>query len=184
MRRTGTECGSIRALLIQLLAEMQPEILARRMQLELDLDDVPFGSQPSSQPPTSGTRSGIVHAMRGLLADAIESTGYEGELTVTLVDADNCWELELATIRSGELVVPQLPGTKNSTLLNPPRFHTPAGNQESARTSTDPASAGPNFVLGSRAAVECGGQVELMRCPQGGVARILVMPKPRARRAA
>lgn len=183
MRRTGMESGSIRALLIQLLAEMRPELLARRVQVELDLDDVPLGAQGQTHPAMGVNRSGIVHAMRGLLADAIESTGYEGELTVTLVDADSRWELELATIRSGEQVAPVAPGTAGQPALESPRFTVAAGQTKTSGKPDKAAAAGPNFLLGSRAAVECGGQVELMRCPQGGVARILVMPKPRARRA-
>lgn len=180
MRRCDPATDSIRDLLIRLLAELQPELLARRVQLELDLDEVtlagPAAARGAASPPAA-----VVQAIRGLLADAIESTGYDGELAVTLIDADTQWELELATIRSVDHSARQQPARPAGSRAEPDA----AGARQPQRFARADATApaiplpGPNFDLSSRAATSCGGQVGLMRCPQGGMARLLVMPKPR-----
>lgn len=167
MRSQGERTVSVRQLLLQLLTELQPEIQARRVQVELDLDEV---SLPASSPlPPTPRRPQMVAAIRGLLADAIESSGHEGELSVTLIDTDQAWELEFATSgrRSG--------GPAPTAKLE---------NCEPGLRSQLTGLRGRNFLLSNRAAGECGGQVQFLECPQGGSARVLVIPKREIRRAA
>lgn len=171
MRYQGAGSDSVRNVLVQLLAELQPEIHARKVHVELDLDEVaiqPAGPFPAQ--PASTRRPQIIAAIRGLLADAIESAAYDGDLSVTLIDTDNAWELELAVSAQ-----PQPPGwTRDS--------------EDAADTGPldclVPGLRGKNFSISNRVANECGGQVQFLECPQGGSARVLVMPKHPPGRAA
>jgi len=159
MRPRAGEDQSVRSLLVRLLNEMQPEIQARRVQLELDLDDVqlePAGLAKAL--PAVNSNPHVIRAIRGLLADAIESASFDGELSVTLIDADNSWELELATSEYRQRC--------NSS--------EPVGE---SRNRLVGGTRGRNFAISNQAANECGGQIQIMECPQGGSARILVMPK-------
>ncbi len=177
MRRPAVGTESVRNLLVQLLSEMQPEILARRVRLDLDLDDVQMDSGDHDTPMSS--RPKVIAAMRGLLADAIESTGHEGELSVTLIDADSSWELELATAtRNRPAVAGDSPGNKSPSATNEPN---PADNVRIHRLAG--GWRGKNFTLSTQAANQCGGQIQILECPQGGAARVLVMPKRQLRSA-
>lgn len=169
MRPRAGEDQSVRSLLVRLLTEMQPEIQARRVQLELDLDDVQMDrSGLASMLPAVNANPTVIRAIRGLLADAIESTSFDGELSVTLIDADSSWELELATTE-------QRSQSKGIDVTRQSR---------EIKNRMVGGVRGRNFAISNQAANECGGQIQIMECPQGGSARILVMPKRQIPRAA
>ncbi len=97
----------------------------------------------------------IDSAVGQLIENAIEATSPGGELNITLIDGDDCWELEIADSPYEEFPrdQPIENGNRNSPL-------------EQSR-----------MEVVRRAAVVHGGKIQTWECPQGGIANVLVIPR-------
>lgn len=144
---------SIKQLMLEIVTQLGPEIRARQLALDFDLDDVPIRGQ--AFPMTT--------AIQCLLSFAIEQSPNRSELSITLIDCGDHWELELA-------------GPFDDLIAN--------------RESDGPT---PNVVRlasvvcrderlqrAEMIAIACGGDIEVWQCPQGGLALVLHVPQRRA----
>lgn len=127
--------------------------LKRHIVIETDLDGVDVESDSVL----------VAQATASLLTNAINAMPAGGVLSVTLVDTDSQWELEVAD--SGR---------------TPSRFSAPA------RISAPPSEHPPVFIefLTHHAlqevrtlAEDFGGNMQTYPCPLGGAAHVLIIPK-------
>ena len=144
---------SIRNCVLQALSQQQIVIDLLRLTTEYDLDDIPI--EPVS--PAAQT------AIDGFIKKLIMSVHPDSSVSVSLIDGNHQWELEIAgNFRESELDA--------SSPLNRPRLFDPQRK-----------SIGDDL---QNMAMECGGAVERWNCPQGGSALVLVMLKSQLGRKA
>lgn len=144
------QCISIDSLTEDVLSEFAEKIESSNIRVDKDL---PLLSAPVFPQ--------FIHsAVCQLIENAIDAMPAGGELNVTLIDGDSCWELEVA----------------DST----------ATTANCEHSSTLPAIGLPTIIpldnrskleLARRAASVHGGHVQTWDCPQGGTANILVIPR-------
>ena len=105
----------------------------------------------------------FIHAaVSQLIENAIDQMPTGGELNVTLIEGDRCWELEVAD----SLPDPQT--MKRETNQHTPYLNLPKIVGVQARSKLE---------LAHRAAIVHGGHVQTWDCPQGGTANVLIIPR-------
>ena len=102
----------------------------------------------------------IHSAVAQLIENAIGSMPNGGDLNVTLIEGDSCWELEIADSVNENRTVKQT--TKETTPALP---------------KIDALANRCKLEIARRAAVVHGGQIQTWDCPQGGTANVLVIPR-------
>lgn len=146
--------ATVNGLVHSILSELGPEIRARQIELDIDLDSVPLRHQAAT----------ISTAIRGLIANSLQSAPHRGQISITLIDSADQWELEVADTSEPELVSAK-----------------PALNH---RLKIFSHGSSPHLQRADRAAFAIGGEIQFWNCPQGGVAFVLVIPKKRMRMVA
>ncbi|HMP78122.1 MAG TPA: hypothetical protein PKD54_01600 [Pirellulaceae bacterium] len=146
----NTKPNSVKNQLLEIIAQLGPEIRTRQLAIDFDLDEVPVRGNPAQ----------IATAIRHLLSWTIERSPIRGELSITLIHSTDHWELELA----GWFESSQSDSRTSGSGLTVHR--------QSAWLSGD-----DRLRRAETAAVICGGSVEVWRCPQGGQALVLHVPQ-------
>ncbi|MEM7782538.1 MAG: hypothetical protein AAF939_00940 [Planctomycetota bacterium] len=123
----------------KLLDSLESKLVSLQISLETDLESVK----------TSGHSIAVESATAALLENAIQAMPDGGNLSVTLIDSPNQWELEVADNASRDFEEKIV--SENNASLN--KAVTVANQQ--------------------------GGEVQTWNCPLGGKAHVLVMPRSR-----
>lgn len=152
---------SIDKLVREVIESHQSEFFEKNIVVETDL----------SQIDAVGDSELIKSAFASLIGNAQEILTGGGSLTVTLVDGNYQWELEVAD-NAHEAYSESKPAA--------------GGNSGSDRFATTnelptvlPLPDSQHLRNAARAAMSHGGHVQSWDCPQGGTAYVLVIPKPR-----
>lgn len=106
----------------------------------------------------------IDSAVCKLIENAIESTPRGGELNVTLIDGEDCWELEVAD-SAFELTRSNNGGGSSLS------------DQVPGSVATGSVDKRARLEVIRRAATVHGGKIQTWDCPQGGTANVLVIPR-------
>jgi hypothetical protein len=161
-RSTDRRETSISQLVFRLLDEFRPVCNARGIRLELDLDPLEAMVEVEL----------IRVAIRGLLQNALDSTPDGGEISVTSIDGPFQWEIEVADSSDHRWrEADGRPFPNGACQQEEPVVLIPFPGTDSLRQAY-------------RAAFEHEGQIQSWRCPQGGAAYALVVPRRRIRRVA
>ncbi len=163
-RITG-ETISIHELTRNVIQSFSGELSKRKISIDADLPNL-----------TDCVDTRLIHrAVAKLLENAIDSMPDGGQISVTLIDGRHHWELEVAD-SAGEIY---RSGWKS---------HADTENTDPYPDLLRVISESPRLDLVRTAAALHGGQVQSWKCPQGGTANVLVIPRAqnisRARRAA
>ena len=138
----------VSVLVQQVLQKLHPEMETRNVRIETDLSEDISTQQPET----------IRAAIRSLVRHALSVMPDGGEMSVTLVDGNFQWELEVADSSNGE------------------DWHTVVReNQDLPTIVTDELDA--HMSAAHQLAMSQGGQIQTWNCPQGGIANVLVIPK-------
>jgi hypothetical protein len=142
---------SLGQFLTELLDSYQTLLERKNISLVKDFDDVvaPFDVTLVSS------------AIRALVDNAIQSMPLGGELSAILIDGKHQWELEIA-----DTVWP----SKNSVARQAPA-------EDSHRPVILPFPENEYLRVAHRAAITHGGEVQTWKCPLGGTAHVLAIPK-------
>ena len=143
---------SVANLVRELLDGYHTQFESRNIMLDVDFDPIESAFDDSL----------IRAATISLLENAIDSMPDGGELSVTLIDGNHQWELEVADTM-GMAFNSFEQGSKTGS--NEPPEVIPFPETDRLRTA-------------HRAALAHGGQIQTWNCPQGGTAQVLVVPKP------
>lgn len=131
--------------------DFRPRLEKQRIVLETDLDSV-----------DACVDSALLHsAASALVENAIQSMPNGGEISITLIDGQHQWELEVAD-SLGMAFNPAEQSTKDS---------------ESDLPVIIPFPETENLRNAHRAALQHGGHIQTWSCPQGGTAHVLVVPR-------
>lgn len=135
-----------------ILAKFAPQMRSKNLRVEKDLSELTAEILPIY----------IDAAVCRLIEHAIESTPVGGDISVTLIDAQQCWELEVADSpedsTDGDIQRADAIGARATAVALP-------GNPM------------PRLEIVRRAAAVHGGQVQTWSCPQGGTANVHVIPR-------
>lgn len=139
----------------QALHQFDEEIALRNIVLEIDLPETQASVYPQA----------IHTAVTQLIENAIQAMPSGGELSVTLIDGESQWELEIADSASrsssgATATVDDTIPTHNGQLKN-----------------LEPSVPSTYLDTAMSAAMLHGGQVQTWDCPQGGTANVLVIPR-------
>lgn len=135
----------------QVLESYQSTLHRHSISLELDFD-----------PLVAWFDSSLVRkATQSLLDNAIASMPNGGEISITLIDGDHQWELEIAD-------------TKGMAFNS---FQVESPNEDTDLPMIIPFPETELLRTAHRAALDHGGHVQTWNCPQGGTAHALVIPK-------
>ena len=105
----------------------------------------------------------FIHAaVSQLIENAIDQMASGGELNVTLVEGDRCWELEVADSMSFPMFE-----DRGAAVISPVQ----------SLPKIVAAEKRSRLELAHRAAQVHGGHVQSWDCPQGGTANVLVIPR-------
>ncbi len=130
-----TEIGSV---VQNVLFHLHPIVESKQLDVETDLSLVT----------TLVDEELLYAAVDNLLHHAIEASPQNSELSISLIDGNFQWELEIADASSS-----------------------------ASDLQKEPFIVGRHLVDAHRAALEMGGQIQRWNCPQGGIANVLVVPK-------
>lgn len=155
---------SIDSLVQEMIDSYQSEFFEKNIVVETDL----------SQINAVGDAELIKSAFASLIGNAQELMAKGGSLTVTLVDGNHQWELEVADnineayseLKSVDADEKKEAEGDGSVAAEELPTVIPFPKTEHLRNAT-------------RAAMSHGGHVQSWECPQGGTAYVLVIPKPR-----
>jgi hypothetical protein len=152
--------SSVSDLVLSLIEEYRPVCKARGIRLELDV-----------QPLEATVEVELIRtALRGLLGNAVDTTPDGGEIFVTSIDGIHQWEIEVADSSRYR--------HRNPDPLN--EFNELNVSEQLPVILPFPAT--DKLRNAYRAAFEHDGQIENWRCPQGGLAYALVIPRRRNNR--
>ena len=149
--------ASVTQVVLDLIDSRQSLCRERGIRLELDV-----------QPIDAMVDVDLVRqALSGLIENAIESTPDGGEITITSIDSPHQWEIEVA----------------DSSRYRQDDQETPFAEVDN-ETNVDlailiPFPATDKLREAYRAAFQHDGQIQSWRCPQGGLAYALVIPRRR-----
>ncbi len=151
---------SIDKLVQEVIESHQSEFFEKNIVVETDLSHIT----------AVGNSDLIKSAFASLIGNAHQLMTNGGTLTVTLVDGNHQWELEVADNINEAYSEPgsdidRKMETQRSAAEDLPTV-IPFPDTEHLRNAT-------------RAAMSHGGHVQSWECPQGGTAYVLVIPKPR-----
>lgn len=155
--RFASDCQQvdIGSLVRQVLFRLHPEIEKRNVNVETDVTEVLATINCDT----------IENAIHNLVQHALNAMPQGGELSLTLIDGNYQWELEVADSSSAV----------QSEQSNP------------LKNASDLPFAVPyildRFLVDAhRMALRHGGQIQTWDCPQGGMANVLVIPKRNRKR--
>ena len=132
----------------QVLKKLHPEIETRDVSVETDLADLVATCQPET---VQATIQSLVRHALGAMPDG-------GEISVTLIDGNCQWELEIADSSNGE--------DWHSYGIEGGDLPTIVADELDA-----------HMTAAHQLAMSQGGQIQTWNCPQGGIANVLVIPK-------
>ena len=152
----------VSAIIVSTIASFEPQCATQGVTVELDLDDCQVSASTDFVKATAS----------GMIANALRSMPTGGELSITLIETEHQWELEVAD--SG----PNPSRLSNSELRKPSK-----GQKSKARQSDEslphivefPSTEEIRQVI--RIAIKHGSNVESFGCPLGGTAWIMAVPK-------
>ena len=166
-----THNGSVDSIVRQVLDDSREELNALNINIESDLES--FAATVD--------HSIIQSAARSLLKNAATSLPDGGEISVTLIDGQYQWELEVADgtgIHSFEQLI-----VRNQRLENTQSENTQSENALSEKPELPtiiPFPITEQLRMAHRLAMAHGGHVQTWDCPQGGTANVLVIPRKNA----
>ncbi len=146
------QCISISTMTEEVLQCYKPQIDTRNILVDTDLTTLSARVYPH-----------FIHsAVCQLIENAIDAMPSGGELNVTLVDGEACWELEVSDSRT--------PRT--------PRGLRASGTVAIQGQNQQPDQANhPKLEMARCAALLHGGKMQTWNCPLGGTANVLVIPR-------
>ena len=147
-----TQFVSIDELTEDILVQYSGKIESNNIRVDKDLPQISANVYPK-----------FIHAaVSQLIENAIEQMPTGGELNVTLIEGDRCWELEVA-----------------DSIPDPPTNRREAVEIESGTSLPKIATIEEKSKLemAHRAAIVHGGHIQTWDCPQGGTANVLIIPR-------
>ena len=155
-----TQLLSIDKLVQEVIATYQREFFGKNIVVETDLSPIN----------AAGDAELIKSAFSSLMVNATSLMNNGGAMTVTLVDGNHQWELEVA--ESSDAIHPE-----NRSDIG--KKTAPMGSAADGELPTIiPFPESQHLRDANRAAMSHGGHVQTWDCPQGGMAYVLVIPKP------
>ena len=152
---------SIDKLVQEVIASHQRDLVEKNIVVQTDLSRInAFGDSEL-----------IKSAFASLIGNAKELMDKGGELTVTLVDGNHQWELEIADCVDADPAGPKPDIDRQS--------ETAKSDGHRELPTVIPFLDTEHLRNATRAAMSHGGHVQTWDCPQGGTAHVLVIPKPR-----
>ena len=150
--KTGpSQSQNIEQYLNELVNKYRPRMKQQSIALETDFDNVDACVDPS-----------LLHsAASALVENAIEAMPDGGEISITLIDGQHQFELEVADT---------LGMAYNS-------FERESQNSKNQLPVILPFPETEKLRDAHRAALQQGGQIQTWSCPQGGTAHVLVIPR-------
>ena len=145
---SNPESTDVSQLVQQVLKELGPEFERQSVCVEADLSELVVTIVPAT----------IQKAVRNLIQHALVASPDQGEISVTLIDGNYQWELEVADSSNGE------------------NWHTVHPNQRKLPTIIS-NELDVHLSAAHRLALSQGGQIQTWNCPQGGIANVLIVPK-------
>lgn len=134
------------------LLEFTKQIQSNNIRVDKDLPQLSADVYPK-----------FIHAaVSQLIENAIHQMPTGGELNVTLIEGDRCWELEVADSTTQPGLGKREPFQLDSAMTLPKIVAT----EERSK-----------LELTRRAATVHGGHVQTWDCPQGGTANVLIIPR-------
>lgn len=157
----ATQLLAIDKLVQEVIESYQSDFVEKNIVVETDLSQINAVADSEL----------IKSAFAALIGNAQELMSNGGELTVTLVDGNHHWELEVAdnlneAYSERKTDADKKTETSESTAARELPTVIPFPDTDHLRNAT-------------RAAMSHGGHVQSWECPQGGTAYVLVIPKPR-----
>lgn len=155
--RSSSSCdlADIGQLVDKVLYKLHPEIERSNVNVETDVCEL-------VAPIDSST---IEAAIKNLIQHAINILPKGGEISVTLIDGNYQWELEVAD---------------SSTSFTSSASFSPLVDDPHQLNRIVPQIFDQFLVDAHRLALRHGGQIQSWDCPQGGMANVLVIPKRNA----
>ena len=154
-----TRCVSIDQLTEGILTDFETQLESNNIRVDKDLPNFSADVYPR-----------FIHAaVCQLIENAIQQMPSGGELNVTLIEGERCWELEVAD----SLPNPQMRKHNSPTALPHTMLPRIAGIEPDLK-----------LEVAQHAADLHGGHVQSWDCPQGGTANVLVIPRQRDRHKA
>lgn len=147
---SAEEQADISQLIQQVLFKLHPDIEQSNVNVETDVSELVAPVHPEM----------IAAAIQNLVKHAIHTMPDGGEISVTLIDGNYQWELEIADSSSD--------GSSPNR-----RFE----GHDSGFPIAIPHIIDQYLVDAHRLAMRHGGQIQTWDCPQGGIANVLVIPK-------
>jgi hypothetical protein len=157
--------NAIDTLILRLLDQLHPEITAKQLRIELDLDHVCLQQ-------LSGD---IRAAVQGMFVNFIACALDRSEISITLIDSPGMnspghWELEICDMTEANQL--------NGLLLDGDFSNCRLPSRGTNERIPAPAIKLPgNLASAVSAAERCQATIEAWHCPQGGIALILIVPK-------
>ncbi len=154
---SSTQCdlADVSQLIDKVLYKLHPEIESSKVNVETDVAEL-------VAPIDSGT---IEAAIKNLIQHALNVLPQGGEISVTLIDGNYQWELEVAD---------------SSTTFASNSSFSPLVDNPNHLPRVLPQVIDQFLVDAHRLALRHGGQIQSWDCPQGGMANVLVIPKQNA----
>lgn len=151
---SSSQCdmADVSQLIDKVLYKLHPEIESNRVNVETDVSEL-------VAPIDAGT---IEAAIKNLIQHALNILPQGGEISVTLIDGNYQWELEVAD---------------SSTTFTSSTSFSPLASNPNELPSVVPQVIDQYLVDAHRLALRHGGQIQSWDCPQGGMANVLVIPK-------
>lgn len=147
--------SSVTDLISDTLADVNPVLIEREIQLDLDLDPIEARFD----------RTLIGQAITNLIQNAVHSSPIGGELSLTTIDGSHQWEFEIADSSGSKSDYRR--GALDS-----------CNDWESNELPTLIPFPATEFLRSAyRAAFAHGSQLHSWRCPLGGVAYVLTVPR-------
>lgn len=149
---SSCDLADIGKLVDKVLYKLHPEIERHNVNVETDVCEL-------VAPVDSST---IEEAIKNLIQHAINILPQGGEISVTLIDGNYQWELEVAD---------------SSTSFTTNASFSPLAENPNQLNRLVPQIYDQFLVDAHRLALRHGGQIQSWDCPQGGMANVLVVPK-------
>lgn len=146
-----SQACNVEQLINEIVDEYRPRMTQKKINLEIDFDSI-----------EACVDTRLLHsAAASLVENAIEAMPNGGEISITLIDGQYQWELEVAD---------SLGMAFNSFERENPETRLPI---------VIPFPETERLRNAHRAAMAQGGQIQTWSCPQGGTAHVLVVPRRR-----
>lgn len=154
---SGSSLADVSRLVEQVLYKLHPEIEQSNVNVETDVTEL-------MAPIDTDT---IEAAINNLIKHALNIMPTGGDMSVTLIDGNYQWELEVAD---------------SSTTFSSTTQFSPLVAGAKGLPQAVPYVLDQFLVDAHRLALRHGGQIQTWDCPQGGMAHVLVIPKERSQR--